>query len=235
MRKLALARAAASWLPQTLNSFVGRKRDVAELDQLVETTRLLTLLGAGGIGKTRFALRVAQRIGDSDPGAVEFVDLSPVHDPALVVHAVAARVNVRGEPGRPLPETLARMLPPRALLLVLDNCEHVVTACAELADLLLRACRGIRILATSREPLSVPGEVTWVVEPLEPASAEQLFVDRARAAQPRMQLSDDVRSAVADVCRRLDGIPLAIELAAARTRVLSVQQIAARLDDRFRS
>jgi predicted ATPase/DNA-binding CsgD family transcriptional regulator len=217
-----------------------------EAKRLLASARLLTLTGAGGVGKTRLALQVAAEVLGDYSGAVWFVDLAPLQDGAFVPTAMARVLAVNEEPTRPLVETLADVLGARSVLLVLDNCEHLVTACAELADRLLRACPGLRILATSREALHIAGETTWRVpslplpEPsltspqqLQTSPAVQLFSERAAAVQPSFHLDEHNAAAVTEICRRLDGIPLAIELAAARTSMLSPEQIAARLIDRF--
>ncbi|MDQ3701897.1 MAG: serine/threonine-protein kinase [Chloroflexota bacterium] len=248
-------------LPVPLTSFVGRERELAELRNVLVTTRLLTLTGAGGAGKTRLALQlatdpargVATPDGQHQPPA-RLVALATLSEAALVQRAVAASVGVRETAGRPLQEALVEALRPQRLLLVLDNCEHVVVACATLATQLLSACPQLQILATSREALGVAGEITWSVPPLSapeigeighpdaPVSLDRLatsesvrlFVERAGASRPGFTLNDGNAQAIAEVCARLDGLPLAIELAAARVRVLSVAQIAARLGDRFR-
>ncbi|MBV9172674.1 MAG: tetratricopeptide repeat protein, partial [Chloroflexi bacterium] len=209
--------------------------------------RLLTLTGAGGIGKTRLALEAARRRAGEDTDGTALVELAALTDPGLVPQAVAAVVDVREQPGRALQDTLVASLQHRQLLLVLDNCEHLIAACAAVAEALLRGCAGLCILATSREPLRVAGETTWRVPSLslpgpldgQPVDATvrseagRLFIERAQAARPDFALSDRTARAVADVCRRLDGIPLALELGAVRVRVLDIEHIAARLDDRF--
>lgn len=234
--------------PLQLTSFVGREREQAELRRRLAATRLLTLTGAGGIGKTRLALEVAGALVDGHADGVWLVDLAPLADGALVPQAVASALGVRELPGRPLTEALADALRAREILLLLDNCEHLLPACAPLADRLLRACPRLRILATGREALGIAGETAWRVpslalpespavaslEQLRRYEAVRLFVDRARAALPCFALTERNGPAVAEVCRRLDGMPLAIELAAARVALLAVDQIAARLDDRFR-
>ncbi|HLZ26640.1 MAG TPA: tetratricopeptide repeat protein, partial [Chloroflexota bacterium] len=235
-------------LPNQLSSFVGRERAVAELDGLLATARLLTLTGPGGIGKTRLALRVALDLLADYPDGVWLVRLDALADSALVAGAVANVLRVREQPGRVLQEVLANALSARHLLLVLDSCEHLLPACAELADALLQASPRLQIVATSRERLGVPGEVVWQVPSLGlPASesapaadelstyeAVRLFADRAAAARPGFAVTNLNADSVAQVCRRLDGLPLALELAAARMNALSVEQLAQRLDDRFR-
>ena len=253
--------ARAHNLPRPLTSFVGREQEAADVRALLATAPLLTLAGPGGSGKTRLALRVAADVMAAAapagagprlpcpevPDGVWFVDLAPVAEGALVPRAVAAAVGVREVPGQPLPLILAGALRQRALLLVLDNCEHLVDACAHLAEALLRSAPRLRVLATSREPLRAAGEAVYRVPPLATpggAGAEsadrvaaypavRLFVERARAVQPAFRLTAANAAAVAQVCHRLDGLPLALELAAARVRVLSPAQLVARLDDRF--
>jgi non-specific serine/threonine protein kinase len=235
-------------LPLQLTSFVGREDELAAVSVLVAAHRLVTLTGPGGVGKTRLALQIAAEVRPAYADGVWLVDLAALPDPALVPQAVAGAVGVREEPGRPLLATLTDALRPRHLLLVLDNCEHLLDACARLADALLRACPRLRILATSREALGVPGDVPWrvpslaVPDALQPLqaphlwayAAARLFIDRAQAALPGFAVTDRGAGAVAQVCRRLDGIPLAIELAAARIRTFTPDQLLPRLEDRFR-
>ena len=240
-------------LPQQNTSFIGREREAAEVKALLGQTRLLTLTGAGGAGKTRLALRTAADFLTGDFLAGDFdgvwvAELAPLADPALVPQVVARALGVREEPGSPLTRTLAEALRPRRLLLVLDNCEHLVAASAALAGALLQDCPHVRLLATSREPLGLSGERTYRVPSLslpEPRKAQtadactqyeavRLFVERAQAGRPSFAVTDANAPAVAQVCLRLDGVPLAIELAAARVRSLSVEEVNARLDDCFR-
>jgi predicted ATPase/DNA-binding CsgD family transcriptional regulator len=234
-------------VPQEPNSFVGRERELTELRQLVGETRALTLTGPGGIGKTRLALRLLAEMADEFPGGTWFVELGDVRQPDQVVSRVAAAIGIAEEPGRALLETLADALRPRQLLLTLDNCEHMIEAAARVCQHLLARSPGLHVIATSREPLRVAAETVWQVPPLsvgptgqaqahgEPYGYEaiRLFSDRAAAAAPGFTVGPGNVAAVADLCRALDGIPLAIELAAARVRVLSVEQVAARLGDRF--
>ena len=234
-------------LPQQVTTFIGRASELSEVTQLLRRTRLLTLHGVGGIGKSRLALQVAADILDSYPDGVWLVELAALADPLLVPLAVAATLGVKEDPGRPLLEALLRFVKERELFVILDNCEHLLQTCAGLATQLLQAGPQLRILATSREPLHVTGETTYAVpalavpEPsqtfvladLERIEAASLFMDRARCAQPALQLTQQNAAAVVSICRRLDGIPLALELAAARVRAISVDNIAARLDDRF--
>jgi predicted ATPase/DNA-binding CsgD family transcriptional regulator len=240
-------KAAGDNLPAELSSFIGRDREIAQVESLLGDTRLLTLTGAGGSGKTRLALAAASRVAGGFGVGVWWVGLAALSDPTLVPQAVAQALNIREDPGRPLTATLEEYLRPKEALLVLDNCEHLVESCAALVDALLRACPMVRVLATSREPLGVDGETSYPVPPLsvpdpeDPLPGEdlaryeavQLFVERARSVAPSFEMTEENAGAVVRVCRRLDGMPLAIELAAARVRVLSAEQIAARLDDSF--
>src|SRR5215475_12415165 len=238
-------------LPAEPNSFIGRERDLAELARLLGEVRALTLSGLGGIGKTRLAVRLARDVlsgenADEGPGDLDeawLVELADWHDP--VAQAVATTIGVREEPGVPLAQTLAEALRSRHMLLVLDTCEHQVSDCATLVQLLLARCPWLRIVATSREPLRVRGETVWRVQPLDlppddaPGEelarheAVRLFAERAAGARPGFILTAENAASVARLCRTLDGIPLGIELSAARVRALSVEQIADRLRDRF--
>jgi predicted ATPase/class 3 adenylate cyclase len=235
-------------LPPQLTSLIGREREQGAVLALLAAERLVTLTGAGGVGKTRLAVAVASEMVDQEPDGVWLVALAPLADPALVVEAVAQALGLREEPNRPLLATLQDQLKDRQLLLVLDNCEHLIDACAGLANALLRHCSRLRILATSREGLQVSGEQRYRVPSLSvPDSkhlpppelvgsyeAVRLFVARARARRQEFVLTAANAHVVAGVCARLDGIPLAIELAAARVGVLPVEGIAVRLNDRFR-
>ncbi len=219
-------------LPVALTRFVGRERELADLDRLQRGTRLLTLTGAGGSGKTRLARElVARTIGDRD---LVWVDLAPLVDPSLLVAQVATAVKTGERAGLPTLDAVIGMIGDRPTLLVLDNCEHLVDAAAGLAERLLSRCQGLLVLATSREALGVQGETAWLVPSLAAAEAIQLFVERARQVVPAFTLTPENAAAVHDICVRLDGIPLAIELAAARVRVLTPEQIAARLSDALR-
>ncbi len=234
-------------LPIQLTSFVGRAREIAEVKRLLGTARLVTLTGSGGAGKTRLALQVAADVVEDYPDGVWLAEFAPIADPALVPKTVASALDVPEQLGRGMTETLVDAIRSKALLLVLDNCEHLLEVCANLAAALLRASPNVRILATSREGLDIPGETLWRVPSLSlpdmrqlPPSedlvlyeAVRLFVDRAMATTPGFAVTSENAPVVAQVCQRLDGIPLAIELAAARVKVLAVEQIAARLDDRF--
>jgi non-specific serine/threonine protein kinase len=235
-------------LPLQLTSFIGRERELAEVGALLSSTRLLTLTGTGGTGKTRLALQVAAGLLDHYPQGVWLAELAPLADPAGAPAAVAAAVGVREEAGQPLLATLMAALRPRRLLLILDNCEHLLDACATLVQALLRGCPAVTVLATSREGLGLAGETIWRVsslslpegahppppEALAQVEAVRLFVERAQAVQPHFAVMAQNATVVAQVCRRLDGIPLALELAAARLRGLSIEQLAGRLDQRFR-
>lgn len=235
-------------LPKELTSFVGRAYEIAEVAQRLQSARLLTLIGAGGIGKTRLALEVAEQRKADFADGVRFVNLAPISDPTLVAHAIVGALGLRQERERPPLETLCHRLRTRRLLLLLDNCEHLLPACAGVADALLRACPDLQILATSREPLGVAGEAVWAVpvlrlpdprrgmsvDTLLASEAGLLFIQRATAAQTSFVVRQDNAHAVAEICWQLDGIPLAIELAAARVRGLTVAQIAARLGDQLR-
>ncbi|MBV9879796.1 MAG: AAA family ATPase, partial [Gemmatirosa sp.] len=224
---------AAVELPVHLTRFVGRDRELEDLDRLVGSVRLLTLTGAGGSGKTRLAREAASHTAAAFQ-RVCWVDLAPLADPALVAQQVATALHVPERSGVTPLALLADALRAERVLLVLDNCEHLVDACATLAEALLRVCPNLTVLTTSREALGVASETAWLVPPLASAEAVQLFVERARAALPTFERTAANAASIAEICRRLDGIPLAIELAAARARVLTPEQIATRLDDAFR-
>ncbi len=233
-------------LPAQTTSFVGRKNELAELEALLRDQRLVTLTGVGGAGKTRLALELAARQTRAWPGGVWLVDLTSLSDPTLVVTTVATTLTVGERSDSPAQESLLAHIGGSELLLMLDNCEHLVTACSELAEALLSGCPNLRLLATSRMPLGTVGEVEYRVDPLpipgEAASVEeiehapsvQLFIERGRAVRRDLEAQGDGLATVARICRELDGLPLAIELAAARARALSLPEIAARLSDRFR-
>jgi predicted ATPase/class 3 adenylate cyclase/DNA-binding XRE family transcriptional regulator len=238
-------------LPVQLTSFVGRERELGDLRPMLQASHLLTLTGPGGTGKTRLALRLAAEELESFAAGVWLAELAPLADPTLVPHTVAATLGVRELPGRPILDVLRDFVRAKSLLLILDNCEHLIEACAQLAEALLRAAPGLRILATSREALGIAGETTYRVpslplpdgaRPGQPCALDaltrndcvRLFAERAAATHPAFHLTTTNTPAIAEIGRRLDGIPLAIELAAARTRILPPAQIAAGLDDRFR-
>jgi predicted ATPase/class 3 adenylate cyclase len=256
-------------LPRQLTRFIGREREMAEVKRLLGEAALLTLTGSGGCGKTRLALQVAADLLEEYPDGVWLVELAALADPALVPQTVASALGVREEPGRPLLETLVQALKPKELLLVLDNCEHLLSACAQMADVVLRSCPRLRMLASSREGLGIAGEQTYRVPSLslpkpgtmvngqwlmgdgegsnrrpstishQPSTilqfeAVQLFADRARLSQSSFAITASNAPAVARICQRLDGIPLALELAAARVKVLPLEKLNERLDDMFR-
>lgn len=235
-------------LPIQLTAFVGREPQIKEVIGLFSRARLITLVGSGGSGKTRLALQVAGYLAGDYPDGVWFVDLATINDPSSVTQATASAVGVQEEPGRPLADSLVEGLAAKRLLVVLDNCEHLIDACAELAGRLLRECPELRILATSREGLDIPGEITWrvpslahpkqngdeVPEQIEQFESVQLFLERASRARSGFALTKNNAVAVAQIVSRLDGIPLAIELAAAKVQVLPVDELRARLSDHFK-
>jgi predicted ATPase/DNA-binding SARP family transcriptional activator len=235
-------------LPKHLSSFVGREQEMVQVKKLLATTRLLTLTGTGGMGKTRLSLQVAEDVVDQFKDGAWFIELAPLADSELVAQTLASVVGVREEKGRPLMSSVSNFLRSRQMLIVLDNCEHVIDACARLVDVLLRIAPNLRILATSREALGITGEIVFrlpslalpELQPLSPMEilsqyeASRLFIERASAVLPNFRVTNQNMDSIAQVCHRLDGIPLAIELAAARVNVLPVEQIAERLDDRFR-
>ena len=234
-------------LPAELTSFVGRRDEVGDVRRLLAESRLVTLTGIGGVGKTRLALRAAAGLARAFPGGVWLVRLDQLRDEALVAQAVAGTLGLQDRAGFSPEEALADYLSSRQLLLVLDNCEHLVDAVAKLADHLLRAAPGLRVLATSRESLTIDGETVLPVPPLpvpeagQPLTAAEaglfpavsLFAERAAQAVPGFAVTEANAAAVAGICGRLEGLPLAIELAAARLSVLSPEQVDARLGDRL--
>jgi predicted ATPase/class 3 adenylate cyclase/DNA-binding XRE family transcriptional regulator len=235
-------------LPVQYTSFIGRNDEIAEISRLLGSSRLITLTGAGGTGKTRLAIEVAGNVLNQFPDGVWLIDFASLHEPALVQQMIATALRVREEPNRKLIQTLIDYLRPKNLLLLFDNCEHLVATCAEVADTLLQTCPNLRIFVTSREAFGIAGENQYHVPSLSLPTKEQelslealnqseavlVFLDRAVSVQRNFKLTPANASAVAQICWRLDGIPLAIELAAARIKTLSVEQIAAHLDDRFR-
>ena len=235
-------------LPRQVTSFIGREKEMAEIKALLGKTRLLTLTGSGGCGKTRLGLQAAADMLESYPEGVWFVELAPLTDPALMPQAVAQTLSLSEEPGKPLVQTVVDFLKTRRLLLLLDNCEHLLDACARFADTVLKSSLHVRILATSREALGIAGEQSYripslalpdtgqaqTVQSVSGYEAARLFIERAVAVQSTFVVTDSSASALAQLCVRLDGIPFAIELAAARVRSLSVAEINARLDNRFR-
>jgi predicted ATPase/DNA-binding XRE family transcriptional regulator len=234
-------------LPIQLTSFIGRERELAEAKQLLANTRLLTLIGPGGTGKTRLALQIGQEVLAAFTDGVRLVELAPLTDPSLILQTIASVFELREAPHVPLMDILTNYLRAKQLLLILDNCEHLIEACAKLSADLLHVCPQLKIIVGSREALGISGETVYRVpslslpNPVDVARAAllegeavQLFVERAMAVQSHFALEDSNASAVAQICRRLDGIPLALELAAARVALFSPNEIAARLDDRFR-
>ena len=235
-------------LPLQMTSFVGREKEIAALIDLLKTHRLVTLTGSGGTGKTRLSLQVAEEVHKNYPNGAWLVELAPLVDPALVPSTVAATLGLPETPGKSIIDSLVDFLHQKYLLLILDNCEHLVEACSRLAAVILHQCPQVQILASSREALGVAGEVPYSVPSLSLPERNQitgpgelinfeavrLFVERAALALPGFELTPDNALSLAQICRRLDGIPLAIELAAARVKMLRVSQIADRLDDRFR-
>ncbi|HEX5915838.1 MAG TPA: BTAD domain-containing putative transcriptional regulator, partial [Rubrobacter sp.] len=233
-------------LPLTRTTFIGRERETLEVKRLLSMTRLLTLTGVGGSGKTRLAIEVAKDLVEAYPDGAWLVELASLSQGELVPQAVARALKAREQPGRPLLETLGDTLRTKKMLLVMDNCEHLIEAVVRLVDALLDSCPGLRILATSRETLNAAGEVNWVVpslpvpysrqeaytpQELEAYESVRLFVERAHQRKPSFQLTLRNGQAVSQVCRYLEGIPLAIELAAGRMGVLSAEQLASRLVD----
>ena len=235
-------------LPLELTAFIGRQQEIVQVQELLQEHRLVTLTGSGGVGKTRLSIQVAEQMLADTPDGVWYVELAPISDPDLVPQIVATTLGLREEPNRPLSDTLAHFLSSRQLLLVLDNCEHLLGACARLADNLLRKSPRLRIFVSSREPLGIGGEYTFRVPSLTtpdphqmPAlgdfqeyEAVRLFTVRARAALPSFQVNEHNAPAIAQICQRLDGIPLALELAAVRLNMLTTEQLASRLDNAFR-
>ena len=233
-------------LPQQTTSFVGRERERREIRAALEHSRLVTLVGMGGLGKTRLSLQVAAEVMARFPDGVWFLDLAPIRDPALVVGEAAQVLGVREEPDRPLLQTLLATLKQRRTLLIFDNCEHLIQASADLANAILRAAPQVSILATSREALHVPGEQSYPVLPLplperdaglealSRSTAVRLFIERAQSHKPAFVLNEREAPAVAQLVARLEGIPLALELAAARVRAMSVSELNTRLEDRYR-
>jgi predicted ATPase/class 3 adenylate cyclase/DNA-binding CsgD family transcriptional regulator len=226
---------AVQRLPVQLTSFVGRLDEMNEIAQLVEANRLVTLTGAGGVGKTRLAVHVATNLAGGFENGAWYIDLAPITDPDVVPVTVARALGLPDQPGRPTMDTLLGFIRDRHMLAVLDNCEHLLDASAALCVSVLGAAPRLTVLATSREPLGVTGEATWRVPSLSLADeAIELFTDRARRTRPDFRVTDDNAAHITEICRRLDGMPLAIELAAARVRALSLTEIVDSLHDRFR-
>jgi predicted ATPase/class 3 adenylate cyclase len=235
-------------LPVQLTSFVGREKEIEEIKQEITKHRLVTLTGSGGTGKTRLSLQIAAEVLDQYPDGVWFIELAPLADPDLIPHTILGAFHFGEQAGKTPLQVLEEQLKHKKLLLILDNCEHVIKASAKLAHVLLSSAPEIKILASSRETLGVRGELAWrvpsltlpdpkllpEVEQLTQYESVRLFIERALLVQPRFKVDQISAPAIAQICSRLDGIPLAIELAAARVKALSVDQIAKRLDDRFR-
>ncbi|HMD81517.1 MAG TPA: BTAD domain-containing putative transcriptional regulator, partial [Anaerolineales bacterium] len=234
-------------LPVPITSFIGREKEIEEVVKMVGKNHLVTLAGSGGVGKTRLAIQSSNKLLDKFKDGVWWTDLVGLSDPSLVPQAVAKVVDVHEVPNQPLIETLVEELQTKQVLLVLDNCEHLILACAQLADRLLSGTKFLKILATSREALDILGETVWLVPSLSLPDARDsvtvkklsksesihLFIERATVMQPQFTLTDQNANAVVQICRRLSGMPLAIELAAARVKMMTVDEIASRLDDRF--
>jgi len=221
-------------LPAQLTSFIGRERELAEAQRKLEAAKLLTLIGPGGTGKTRLSVEIATKQLANFKDGVWLVELAPISDPAFIVAAIASVFEVRELQNIPLIQLLLDYLRAKYLLLVIDNCEHIVEASAEIVDQILHTCPNLKIIASSREALSIDGETIYRVPPLKDDEATRLFVERATKADSRFHLTEHNASSIAQICTRLDGIPLAIELAAARVKLFTPEQIAARLDDRFK-
>ncbi|HNM36974.1 MAG TPA: adenylate/guanylate cyclase domain-containing protein, partial [Anaerolineales bacterium] len=241
-------------LPVQLTSFIGREKEIAEIKSALGSARLVTLTGSGGTGKTRLSQEVGMQLLTNFQHGVWLVELAPLSDESQIIPALAQVFGLQELPFNPLAKLVEDYLRDKKLLLILDNCEHLIAGCARLADHLLHQCAGLKILASSREALGIAGEVAYRTPSLSspalggfPAAEDgglskkileyestSLFVDRARAANSKFALTDSNASSIAQICHRLDGIPLAIELAAARTKLLSAEQIATRLDDMFR-
>ena len=235
-------------LPTQLTSFIGRENEIAELKQEIESHRLVTLTGSGGTGKTRLSLQVAADLLDSFPNGVWLIELAPLTDPDLIPQTILSTIGVSEQPNKTPLEILKEYLHDKKVLIVLDNCEHLVTASAQVANALLNAAPNLKILASSREALGVKGELSYpvpslslpdvkhlpAIEQLSQYEAVRLFIDRALLVTPHFVVDKDNAPFIAQICHRLDGIPLAIELAAARVKMMSVEQISKRLDDRFR-
>jgi len=221
-------------LPAQLTSFIGREKEIAEIKESLNSARLVTLTGSGGTGKTRLSIEVGTQLLRNFPNGVWMIELAPLSDESQIIPALAQAFGLQELPFNPLKNLVMDYLRDKKLLLILDNCEHLIAACAKLANDLLHQCAGLKILASSREALGIAGEVAYRTPSLADSESTSLFVDRAHAANSKFSLTDSNASSVAQICQRLDGIPLAIELAAARTKLLSVDQIATRLDDMFR-
>src|SRR3984885_7661722 len=234
-------------LPAQLATFVGRERELSQLRAMVGSSRLVTVTGAGGAGKTRLGLQAAAELLDGSGDGVWLVELAAISDENAVAPAICEVLGIAAQPGRPVLETLLDALGPQDLLILLDNCEHLIDACAKIADAILRRCPRVHLLATSREPLNIDGEITYRVPPLslpDPgddgppgtgySDAVALFAERAKERGVNLSVDDETAPLVVSICERLDGMPLAIELAAARLRSMSLGDLHDRLDQRFR-
>ena len=221
-------------LPAQLTSFIGREKEIAEIKEALGSSRLVTLTGSGGTGKTRLSIEVGTQELANFSNGIWLIELAPLSDPAQILPALAQAFGLQELPFRPLASQVMDYLRDKKLLLIPDNCEHLIEACARLVDDLLHQCAGLKIFASSREALGIAGEVAYRTPSLADSESTQLFVERARATNSNFNLTESNASSVAQICSRLDGIPLAIELAAARAKLLAPEQIAARLDDLFR-
>lgn len=221
-------------LPVQLTSFIGREKEIKEIYNALDAARLVTMTGSGGTGKTRLSIEVGMQLLPNFSNGVWLIELAPLSDPTQIIAALAQAFGLQELPFNSLANLVMDYLRNKKLLLILDNCEHLIAACARLADDLLHQCEGLKILASSREALGIAGERVYHTPSLADSESIHLFAERACAANSKFFLTDSNASYIAQICRRLDGIPLAIELAAARTRLLSVEQIATRLDDMFR-
>jgi predicted ATPase/DNA-binding XRE family transcriptional regulator len=232
-------------LPSSITSFIGREKEQGEVIDLLRKNRLVTLAGAGGIGKTRLAIQVGHQLLSTYPDGVWFIPLDSLSDPTRVPQTVAATFDIREGPSQPIIETLKNVFRQKTLLLIIDNCEHLLSACAQLIKTLLTYCPNLRVLTTSRELLKVEGEAIYYLPPLSTPERSsdlenlaeyasiRLFVERARLAQSTFQLTKDNAQTILDICRRVDGIPLAIELTAARVNILKVEEILKQLQNSF--
>lgn len=220
-------------LPAHLTPLVGREREIAEMEALLDASRLVTIAGTGGVGKTRCALRVGIDRVEAFHDGVWFVDLSPIEDGALVASTIAATLGLQESPNQPIFDTVLAYLKSKQLLLILDNCEQIIAEAARHAEAIVRSCRRVTIIATTREALSVEGERLYRLPPLDVPTSVNLFADRAKQLNDTVVLNESNAAIVADICRRLDGIPLAIELAVSRTKTMSVKALAEKLDERF--
>jgi non-specific serine/threonine protein kinase len=235
-------------LPVQLTSFIGREKEITVVQQFLKGHRLVTLTGAGGCGKTRLAQQTVLGVVHNYADGARWVELAPLADPQTIPQTIAAALGVKEEPGKPLQETVTLFLRDRKLLLIMDNCEHLIAACSSIVESLLNAAPGLSVLATSREALNLAGEFSWTVpslslppddqyidaEQLSKFESTRLFSERARVVRPNFSITMDSATSITDICRRLDGIPLAIELAAARIKLLSPPDILQRLNNRFR-